>query len=677
MSRAQSGPDVPSLWHLASVDGAAIGLPDAVVLAIGLPDVGSIELPSVAQPVAAPASSSELDELRESVKRLTERDQRAGAREARLRSIIDVAPCGLVVVDEKMRPVFFNKRSVALIGQPASQGVTMEDWLSGACRDEQHRGEVTRLWRENVWRRQQVRIITLSGGDGLLKDIELRPAALPGGGMVLMVQDVTDENRAEEILRATEAKFRTLVHENPLPVVMTDRSGSVFEANAAAESMIGRTRAELRRMTLEEWIRPEGIAARAEALRGMAQRGDLSANVSVEVKHREGAVTPANLRVAVVPDSQGMPAAAVQFFRPLEKRQTSIFTELADEPPPPAPQAPLNPGTVMLATDNQGRISQWSEAAEECFGVARENALGRGLHSFFRPSDPTGFYYELSQINSDGSSQPVERKFYHPEKGRITGRFVFIPQERGSLSIAVMTHRSDELPSDVMPVAEPVPPPAVVIRPAAADLARERLLLGETHHRVKNHLQIITSMLNLQLSTMQNEGAREALRSSQNRVRSVAALHQHLYSLAVGETGSFTDFASSLINHLRDCYDVAMDRVVVELHIPGEHVPEEWLMPLALSLNEMVSNAFKHAYPDNRSGSMKVELEWNPECVELLVQDDGIGLPADFDDHHSTGLGLKILRVFAGQLGGEVIVSSEPGKGAAFRLRFPAIPPAA
>ena len=94
-------------------------------------------------------------------------------------------------------------------------------------------------------------------------------------------------------------------------------------------------------------------------------------------------------------------------------------------------------------------------------------------------------------------------------------------------------------------------------------------------------------------------------------------------------------------------------------------------MPLALSLNEMVSNAFKHAFPEGKSGSLKIDMKWSPESGELKVEDDGAGMPADFEERHFTGLGMKILRVFAGQLGGEVRISSEPDRGSVFRLLFP------
>ena len=96
-------------------------------------------------------------------------------------------------------------------------------------------------------------------------------------------------------------------------------------------------------------------------------------------------------------------------------------------------------------------------------------------------------------------------------------------------------------------------------------------------------------------------------------------------------------------------------------------------MPLALTLNEMVSNAFKHAFPGRREGSIRVALSWQEREGELTVVDNGVGMPADFTHHDSPGLGLKILRVFAGQIGGEVKIHGASGEGTVFQLVFPVV----
>ncbi len=683
--------EIPTTWHFTKLKGAVCGIDEDVVLGIGihLADGQSIGLSEKILPDES-ASTDELARLRMALKESGETEKNLRQREVRLRSVLDAAPCGLLVIDERGRPVFHNTRAAALLGRAMTEGQSVEDWLAQNCRDEVHHDEVVRQWRENVWRKQLTRIISLTSAGGLLKDIELRPASLPGGGMLVMLQDVTDDRRSEELLRATEAKFRALVHENPLPILLADRSGSVFEANAAAEDLLGCTRAELRRMGMDQWMTAEGLAARATALRDMIQCGDLSANVSVELLHKNGAAIPASLRIASVPDVQGAPATTVNFFRVAEKPAPialESFVVVEDEPEPlpqhaPEIHAPLVPvpSVLLLSTDFHGRVHEWSESAEERFGLPVADVMGRGLHTFFRPSDATGFYVELSDLVEKDESQTVEWFFTHPVNGRISASFIVQPNESSGMSVSVLTVPTlvDTIASQSETAAtvaseEIAEVKSVTAKPSADELKRERLILGETHHRMKNHLQIITSMLNLQLSTLQHEDAREALRSSQNRVRSIAALHQHLYSLAVGEVGGFKDFAAQLIGHLRDCYDVTSERVALEMDLPEGPVSEEWLMPLALSLNEMVSNAFKHAYPEGRAGRMKVGLVLGDGSGELLVKDDGAGLPTDFDSTHFAGLGMKILRVFAGQMGGEVQVQGAPGQGAEFKLRFPSL----
>jgi two-component sensor histidine kinase len=286
----------------------------------------------------------------------------------------------------------------------------------------------------------------------------------------------------------------------------------------------------------------------------------------------------------------------------------------------------------------------------------------------------------------DGEVTPIEWAFYHKTEGRQKGTFIAKRHDSSGLAASLseeVTVLTPAVPSqELLPASSAdaskdetpsTAPPVVGVKPTPEELSRERFLLGESHHRVKNHLQIITSMLNLQMSTLHNDEARDALRSSQNRVRSIASLHQHLFQLATGAAAEFNTFAAGLISHLRECYEVDEERVQLELSIPDRPVPEEWLMPLALTLNEMVSNAFKHAFPGRREGSIQVALSWQEHEGELTVKDNGVGMPANFTHHDSPGLGLKILRVFAGQIGGEVKIHGGPEEGTVFQLVFPVV----
>jgi PAS domain S-box-containing protein len=698
------GSATPTQWLVSQLEGGVQGVIGDVALVIGLPGLSPFSAEEAEKCERGHEElvrvNDQIARLQAAVKESADATGVARQRESRLRAVLDLAPCGLMVLDDHARPIYHNTHVALLLGRELRDGATVESWLSEGARDDLHHAEISRRWTEGVWRKHLTLPLALTASDGLLKEIEMRPVALPGGGLLVMMQDVTESRRSEEMLRSTEAKYRTLVHESPVPIILADRTGAVFDVNPAAETFLGHTRADLRRMSLDTWLEAGTLTQRATVLAEMQEHGERSSTIAARVIHRDGAVTPADLKLALVTDAGGQLLFSVHFFSPVreEKPEPAAATS-----PPSALASSDATGSLsqtqallLLTTDMHGRIQEWSDDAAERFGYEAVDVVGRGLHMLFRPSDATGFYSEVLAIEaSDGKVvEPVDWTFFHKSEGRQSGMFLVQRYEDTGLAVNLLEEITVFAPAGAPDTSAPqvsadVPPahesataeapsnesarPAPLSKPTAGELSRERLLLGEAHHRVKNHLQIITSMLNLQMSTLHNDEARDALRSSQNRVRSIAALHQHLFELATGETADFKAFASGLITHLRECYQVGEDRVPLQLNVPDRTVPEEWLMPLALSLNEMVSNAFKHAFPGKREGCMRVELTWDDHEGELTVVDDGAGLPAGFTHHDSSGLGLKILRVFAGQIGGEVKIHSAPGQGAVFQLTFPVV----
>lgn len=649
---------------------------------------------STQEAASASPSSALLHELQEKLNRtrqevtvLREAEQAFAKREGRQRAVLESLSCGLLVLDERGTPIYNNDHIARLLGRGIQRGETVEQWLMQACPTDEHKQSVARIWAQDVWSRQLTKIISLITSDGLLKELEFRPITLSGGGVLVSIHDITDQCRTEESLRSTEAKFKVMLQEAPVGVLLVDKAGAVFEANAIAEKMLGRSKAELRRMSIDEWLSPESAAARKEALRQMRGEGRRSVALDVQLRAADDSLSPANLRVAVVSDEDGQPHCTIHFLESV--------TDTSDRPPltPPPVSLPLSNEapfrhtepvqatqtriTVrwLLQTDLSGHIANWSTDAKEVFGFEATEAVGNRLHGLFRPSDPTGYYSDL-QLRAATPEEAVTWGFFGKEGVRGSGRFFVKSAGDGGMAIDLYEeHQTQEV---VPHESESSSTPKVrtyLVKPSqlwpVADLDREKLLLSETHHRIKNHLQIISSMLNLQLNALTDQGARAALRSSQNRVRSIAALHQHLYQLALGEGPGFDEFARGLSQRLRECYEVPEEQVGLRLQIDGGQLQQEWMMPLALILNETLSNAFEHAFPASRRGTVTVRLELNDGVGEFDVSDDGVGLPDGFEPVIAPGLGLKILGVFADQMRGELRLSGAPEGGTKFNLRFP------
>ncbi|MCS6814752.1 MAG: PAS domain S-box protein [Cyanobacteria bacterium] len=209
-----------------------------------------------------------------------------------------------------------------------------------------------------------------------------------------------------------------------------------------------------------------------------------------------------------------------------------------------------------------------------------------------------------------------------------------------------------------------------------ASLREKELLLQEIHHRVKNNLQIICSLLNLQANTFQDPHIIEPLMESQRRVRTMALVHERLYQTASLAELDIADYITELVS---DFFLASLvDNVSINLRFNLVHLNLEADMAIAcgLIINELVSNALKYAFPNDRPGEVYIGFQPHPsqpDYYTLTIADDGIGLPADFDVHNTTSLGLQIVCALVSQLFGTLEVDRAPGT--AFRITFPIHPP--
>ncbi len=203
-----------------------------------------------------------------------------------------------------------------------------------------------------------------------------------------------------------------------------------------------------------------------------------------------------------------------------------------------------------------------------------------------------------------------------------------------------------------------------------ASLKEKEVLLREIHHRVKNNMQVIIGLLKLQSDSVKDRAVMDALMNSQMRIQSMSAVHETLYST---ESLSFIDFetyTSKLARTIFQSYGANSGQVELKIEAEDIKFGIDQATPLGLLINELVSNALKHAFPDNRPGEIAIKLKKTDEDeIELVVGDNGIGLPENFDWRNTDTLGFKLVNILAeGQLDGEI--NLERDDGARFIIRF-------
>ncbi len=192
-------------------------------------------------------------------------------------------------------------------------------------------------------------------------------------------------------------------------------------------------------------------------------------------------------------------------------------------------------------------------------------------------------------------------------------------------------------------------------------LEEKEYLFKEIHHRVKNNLQIVSSLLYLQSQHIADGSALEALREGRSRVQSMALIHQNLYQEDNLSGVDVKTYFGKLAKSLFDSYKVQQERIQLHTEIEALNLDVDTLIPLALILNELLSNALKYAFPDDRKGNLTVKIGLQDENLLLRVADDGIGLPANFDKRQHQSLGYELIRLFAQKLNARLDIVSDGG----------------
>jgi PAS domain S-box-containing protein len=360
---------------------------------------------------------------------------------------------------------------------------------------------------------------------------------------------------------------------------------------------------------------------------------------------------------------------------PTDRAQTKEQFRLAIEAAP----------NGMIMVNESGTIVLVNTQTEKLFGYTRQELLGQKIEILVpdrlknqHPSHrrdflaeprmrPMGAGRELFGLRKDGTEIPVEIGL-NPIT-TVEGRFVL------SSVVDVTERRKAEVEREELlrrlqgfniELEERV-------RIRTADLNRtlkeREALLQEVHHRVKNNLQVVSSLLNIQMRRLEDGAARNALENCHIRVQAIALIHEKLYQSGDYSRVPFADYVRSLTANVFHAAHVSPSAISLEVAIEDISLTVDQAIPCGLIVNELIMNALKHAFPEQRHGEIRVEMERaDTGLVRMTVKDDGRGLPAGLDVQRSDSLGLQLVYTLAAQLEATINVQSQ--RGTSFELTF-------
>ena len=199
-------------------------------------------------------------------------------------------------------------------------------------------------------------------------------------------------------------------------------------------------------------------------------------------------------------------------------------------------------------------------------------------------------------------------------------------------------------------------------------LQEKEMLLKEIHHRVKNNLMVISSLLSLQSRYIKDEVSKSIFKESQNRARSMALIHELLYRSSDLKRINFGDYIKTLTNELFRMYVTDPDRIKLNINVEDVMLDINTAIPLGLIVNELVSNSMKHAFPNDSKGKIDIEFMLVEGIYSMIVSDNGVGFPKDYDLELSDSLGLRIVNSLTEQIDGQIEL--ERTKGTKYIIKF-------
>ncbi|MCI0487428.1 MAG: PAS domain S-box protein [Blastocatellia bacterium] len=511
-----------------------------------------------------------------------------------------------------------------------------------------------------------------------------------------------EPGEAEETLHKSVFIAEGLFEAAPDAIVVVDSEGRIVRINRQAEAMFGYSRVEAIGKYVEILI-PERYKDRHPRYREGYVRDPhtrpMGAGLELYGKRRDGSEFPIDINLA--PLQVGDVLLVLSIIRDIsERKQVEEALRLSEAKFSGILSIAAD---AIISIDESQRITLFNEGAEKIFGYSKDEISGKPLDMLipekFRDlhaghvrdfaespiaARRMGERREIFALRSGGEEFPAEasiskleifgEKIYTVVLRDITDRKLAEEELRKAhdeLEIRVRERTAELVKANEALQAEIAERQRAEER-IIASLEEKEVLLKEVHHRVKNNLQVISSLLNLQSRYIQDQTTLDIFKDSQNRVKSMALMHEQLYkssNLAEIEIGKYIQ---ELVNHLSGSYGDNPAHIRLKIEAEDIRLDIDTAIPCGLIINELVSNSLKHAFPDGRKGQVKIDLHSADDNeFALTISDNGIGFPESMDFKSTRSLGLRIVNSLVDQLKGKIELGT--GQGTEFRVAFKAI----
>ncbi len=482
-------------------------------------------------------------------------------------------------------------------------------------------------------------------GTKVMVGISTHPVKIKDQTLVLgIARDITERKRAEEAIKESEEKFRMLAEKSP-NMIFINKKGRIVYANQKCEEVMGYGREEFYSPDFDFFtmIEPDSIGI----IKASFQKHMKGADV---VPYEYSLITKTGKRIDAIVTTKlisfGGESAILGIITDItERKQAEDALRKSEEK---YRHLVENTNEVLYATDENGIITYISPVAKTLSGYNPSEITGRNFAEFIFKEDLDRVQEQFKK-NILGTPEASECRIVTKSGDlkwiRSSGRPIFL-NDRFLGVQGVMSDITDQKRAE---------------HEIKASLREKEAMMREIHHRVKNNLQIVSSLLRLQSRSIKSKTLKDTFEIAQNRIKSMALIHEVLYLSENLDKINFSDYIKRITNHLFSMFSRNAKKIRLELDVGEFYLDIDKAIPCGLIINELVSNAFKHAFPDGKSGKIQVRLANKLDRYTIVVKDNGVGFPDDVDMGNTETLGLQLLNDLVKQIDGSYEKQNDGG----------------
>ena len=471
---------------------------------------------------------------------------------------------------------------------------------------------------------------------------------------------IAELKRSEKALTKSEESLSITLHSIGDAVIATDIDGRVTLMNSVAEHLTGWPLAEARDKVLSEVFHIVSAASRLameDPVKLVLESGQVVglANHTVLIS-RGGTEYQIADSAAPIRDSDGAVRGVILVFSDITEKYAA--QEALRESRQFLSEVIENNGALIYAKDREGRYELVNRKWEETTGLKREDAIGKTDEELM-PSASGKAFREIDLEVMEGGSVLEREEILEDAAGKRYFLSIKFPLRDKHHAVKGLCGMSTDITARKQAEEELV-----------CSLKEKEVMLKEIHHRVKNNMQVVYSLLNLQSKGIVDKPVRALFEEARDRVHSMALVHEKLYQSKDLAHIDFKNYLQNLIAGIADTYQRRDVAISVEMEPLALDVNVG--IPCGLIVNELVSNSLKYAFPGGRQGKITLGINKGREGNNVLtVADNGVGFPDTVDFRNTVSLGLQLVVVLAGQIHGTIELAK--AGGTAFSITFPGV----